>query len=125
MTDLPECPSCHLAEAWRGDASGVCVKCGWSEAQAPKASVFRLDMTNVTKACVACSGLVVTSHTRIPVCAKCRMKGLVGQDELKQAHVVGFKAGVEAVARWLEHPDEKATQEIIDAVMKETEGSDG
>jgi translation elongation factor EF-1alpha len=32
--DLPECPRCHLAEYWRGDASGRCVKCDWVESAA-------------------------------------------------------------------------------------------
>lgn len=31
--DLPQCPRCGLAEAWRGDASGKCVDCGWPDAQ--------------------------------------------------------------------------------------------
>ena len=48
-------------------------------------NLTRLDMTNVTKPCIACGGTVVTTHTRTAVCAKCRAKGLAGADELKEA----------------------------------------
>ena len=34
MDDLQECPRCHLAESWRGDASGRCVECDWVEGEA-------------------------------------------------------------------------------------------
>lgn len=46
--------------------------------------VIRLDMTNVTKSCVACNGTVVTTHNKIPVCASCRAQGLAGVDELSE-----------------------------------------
>lgn len=120
MTDLPECPRCHLAEAWRGDASGRCVKCDWHEGETPETaalmlaslaritlsneafdkvveltenppkpsenlkSLFRLDMTNVTKSCMVCGSVFVTSYTQIPVCAKCGVNGLEGADELAE-----------------------------------------
>lgn len=47
-------------------------------------NVIRLDMHNVTKACLACGGPVVTDHKRIPVCIKCREKGLCATDDLNE-----------------------------------------
>mgnify|MGYP001171342723 CR=1 FL=1 len=57
-------------------------------------NLTRLDMTNVTKPCVACGGTVVTTHTRTAVCAKCRAKGLAGKDELESACNNVYKARV-------------------------------
>lgn len=45
-------------------------------------NVIRLDMTNVTKTCLACRNEVMTSATQTPVCAACRARGLAGADEL-------------------------------------------
>lgn len=66
-----------------------------NEPTPPTGTIRRLDTANVTRHCVACDGPVVTAHNRIPICIRCREKGLRGADELDDSTIGGLRAYVE------------------------------
>ena len=54
-------------------------------------NVVDLDQHNVSKPCVICNNTVVTTARRIPVCIRCRERGVVGCDELAAAQAANKK----------------------------------